>query len=92
MKDMHLLGLKVIDEVTGFAGVCTSVGYDLYGCIQAVVTPPAKESGELEDSRWFDTKRLRVQDEDPVMAVPDFCVASPAKVAGPQEKPARRDW
>ena len=57
MKDMHLLGLKVTDQVTGFSGVVTSVGYDLYGCIQAIVTPQLKaDATKLEESRWFDTK------------------------------------
>jgi hypothetical protein len=87
-KDMKLLGLKVKDRVTGFTGIVTTIAFDLYGCIQAVVTPAAvKEDKSLEDSRWFDAKRLEVQSESPVMPVPTF-----ENVPGPQEKPARRDW
>lgn len=78
-----LFGLKVRDRVTGFAGVVTSVSFDLYGCVQAVVTPSAGEAGKLEDSRWFDTKRLEAIDFAPVMALPTFEV-----VPGPEGKPA----
>ena len=45
MTDLELLGLQVRDKVTGFAGVCESVSYDLYGCIQGVVRPPASTNG-----------------------------------------------
>jgi hypothetical protein len=72
MKEhMKLLGLTVKDCVTGFSGVVTTVGFDLYGCVQAVVTPVAQDS-KLEESRWFDTNRLEVTNETPVMEVPDF--------------------
>jgi hypothetical protein len=73
VKDITLLGLKVRDRVTAFEGVVQSVCYDLYGCIQAVVTPGVKE-GKLEDARWFDTKRLEVLSSVPVMEVPSFTV------------------
>lgn len=85
LKDMHLLGLKVRDRVTGFEGVVASVCYDLYGCIQAVVSPAVKD-GELKDGRWFDVKRLEVLDTVPVMELPDFAVSSPKPVIGAQEK------
>ncbi len=38
-EHMSVLGLWVSDEVTGFEGIATSVGFDLYGCVQVVVTP-----------------------------------------------------
>jgi hypothetical protein len=34
---LKLLGTKVRDVVTGFVGIVTSVSFDLYGCVQAVV-------------------------------------------------------
>ena len=77
MKDMNLLGLKVVDSVTGFIGIITSISYDLYGCIQAVVCPLANEKGELGESRWFDTKRLQIIDPKPVMTVPNFELEPP---------------
>ena len=72
MKEgMQLLGLKVREVVTGFSGVVTSVSFDLYGCVQALVSPGVKD-GKLGDQVWFDVKRLMVSDLEPVMAVPDF--------------------
>lgn len=66
---LKLLGFKVSDAVTGFSGVVTSITFDLYGCVQALVTPPREEKSE---SQWFDTKRLAVKSKTPVMIVPTF--------------------
>jgi hypothetical protein len=55
---ISMLGAKVIDRITGFEGVVTSIGFDLYGCIQAIVQAPVGEKGEIPDGRWFDLKRL----------------------------------
>lgn len=94
-KDLHLLGLPVKDSVTGFSGIVTSIGYDLYGCIQAIVTPLLTAPGKLEDSRWFDTKRLVVESTVRVMDAPDFEVSAgkvEPKIGGPQEKPSNPRW
>lgn len=89
-QHLGLLGMRVKDRVTGFEGVVSSVSFDLYGCIQAVVTPAAGEKGKLEDSRWFDVQRLEIVAKEPVMAKPEFDY-SPADIAagkkGPAEKP-----
>jgi hypothetical protein len=69
---MKLLGLSVRDVVTGFTGVVSSVSFDLYGCVQTIVTPPIDEKGALGDGRWFDAKRLEIVNASPVMAVPSF--------------------
>jgi hypothetical protein len=88
MKEhMKLLGLRVKDTVTGFVGVVSTISFDLYGCVQLIVTPPADEKGVLPEGRWFDVKRLQVLDSNPVMAVPTFSAVA-AAVPGPQEKPA----
>jgi hypothetical protein len=75
-EHMRLLGLKVRDAVTGFKGVVVTISFDLFGCVQAVVMPPVffEASGEpkLEESRWFDVKRLEVTDDHPVMILPTF--------------------
>jgi hypothetical protein len=81
IKDLDLLGLRVRDRVTGFVGVVNTVGYDLFGCIQAVVVPAAN-GDKIEESRWFDTKRLEVIDALPVMVVPDFSVKASKEVPG----------
>ena len=97
MNDLELLGLKVRDRVTGFVGVVASVSYDLYGCVQAVVSPLIDDKGKLEDGRWFDVSRLEVLDSVPVMKIPGgrFTVtrssapAASTKHPGPADKPAR---
>lgn len=98
MKDLELLGLKVRDKVTGLIGVVSCISYDLYGCIQAVVSPVADiEKGSVPEGRWFDVARLEVLDPTPVMEIPGgrFTVtrsASPEPSTdrpGPAEKPSR---
>ena len=82
MKDINLLGLKVRDTVTGFTGVVTTISYDLYGCVQAIVTPSVdSKTQRREDGQWFDTKRLVVLAKTPVMDQPSF-----QKVAGGDHK------
>ena len=90
-KHMELLGMKATDKVTGFKGVVTSVSFDLFGCIQAVLTPEAGEQGRQEDSRWYDVTRLRVTGKKPVMDLPNYeygYVAEGRK--GAAENPAGR--
>jgi len=69
---LKTLGFKVVDSVTGFKGVVTSISFDLYGCVQAIVTPEADKDGKIEESRWFDTKRLIIASKKPVMPIPTF--------------------
>lgn len=74
MKGMDLIGLKVQDKVSGQKGVVTSISYDLYGCIQASITPPT-QGAKGEDQMymiWYDISRLNVLSKKPVMKVPDF--------------------
>jgi len=80
---VNKLGYKAKDQVTGFAGVVTSVSFDLYGCIQYVLTPPAGENGKQEGGRWYDALRIQITGKKRVMEVPDFV---PDK--GPAPKPA----
>jgi hypothetical protein len=89
IKHLSLLGFKVIDKVTGFKGVVSSMTYDLYGCIQAIVQPFA-DGSKIEDCRYFDVTRLQVTSDEPVMTPPNFekgYVAEGKK--GPAEKPVQ---
>ncbi len=75
MKTTHhieMLGLKAKDAVTGFEGVITTMSFDLYGCVQAVLTPPVDDDGKTRDGKWFDVTRLKVTDKEPVMQLPNF--------------------
>jgi hypothetical protein len=91
-KHMELLGHKVTDKVTGFKGVVSSISFDLYGCIQAIVCPEAeKGSKKLADSHWFDVQRLAVTSKQPVMPPPNFDEGYVAEAKkGPAEKPPGR--
>lgn len=76
MKHLQLLGHTVRDRVTGFSGVVSSVAFDLYGCVQAVVTPAVhiddKGVQQTSPGNWFDVKRLQLFNTEPVMQAPDF--------------------
>lgn len=97
MNDLKLLGLKVRDKVSGLTGICESICYDLYGCIQAVIRPPVDDKGAMPDGRYFDVTRLEVLDEKPVMDIPGgrFAVKRttkptvPSQASGPAQKPSR---
>ena len=92
IKHIELLGLKAKDIVTGFCGVITNVGFDLFGCVQVILTPPIKEDGGKNDSRWLDITRLEVSKDDRVMKVPDFkegYIARGEKGAGEKTLPAQ---
>jgi len=70
-KHLDLLGFKASDKVTGFKGVITTVSFDLYGCVQAVITPESRE-GKVLQGHWFDINRLNIESEELVMSAPDF--------------------
>lgn len=86
---LKMLGHKVEDLVTGFTGHVSSIGFDLYGCVQAVVTPAQAKDGKTPDSQWFDTKRLKVLSKHPVIAPPLFTMPT-ADVPGGFDKPIPR--
>jgi len=89
-KHLDILGRKVKCRVTGFSGVATSVGFDLYGCIQVIVNPGTDKDGKPMESHWFDIGRLEVKG-DPVMRTPNFEFGPQAEgLKGPAEKPAMR--
>ena len=69
---MDLLGLKVQDRVTNATGIVTSISYDLYGCIQAVISPCADVENRENITGWYDIKRLKILNTKPVMILPDW--------------------
>ena len=68
---LEKLGLNARDKVTGLEGVISSISFDLYGCIQYAIQPPAKD-GERRDSWWHDANRVVILSDVPVMDPPDF--------------------
>lgn len=87
---LAILGKKVSDRVTGFQGVATSVSFDLYGCVQVVVSPEKDIAGKIPGADWFDHKRLFTISETPVMDVPTFAnVPGGATLPLPKQNPLR---
>jgi hypothetical protein len=90
-KTINLLGLRAKDKVTGFEGTISSVCFDLYGCVQCILTPRQDEAGKTPMSQYFDVQRLDIKPEERVMPVPDFeaQAAEPSAYGhGAAEKPA----
>lgn len=73
-KYLEILGHEVEDVVTGISGIATTVGFDLYGCVQVIVTPKVnKENKDGEQKQyWFDHKRLKITRANRVMPAPNF--------------------
>jgi len=68
-----LLGRRVKDKISGQEGVCDALTFDLYGCIQAVISPPVDKEGKFVDGRVLDVHRVQVIDADTrVMPRPSF--------------------
>ena len=79
-----LLGTQQKDKVSGFTGMVSSVSFDAYGCVQAVLTPPVGKDGKYPDAHWFDVNRLEPKGKR-LLPVPDFSAYGIDK--GPAEKP-----
>lgn len=87
---LAILGKKVSDRVTGFKGVATSVSFDLYGCVQVVVSPGEDKDGNIPQGNWFDHKRLVAISDTPVMDAPTFAnVPGGATLPLPKQNPLR---
>lgn len=88
-KNLSILGMKAKDRVTGLMGIVTSVSFDLYGCVQAILHPGLNDKNEIMDSHWFDVSRLEIISKVPVMEQPNFITGYIAEgKKGPSEKPA----
>lgn len=89
-KHLNKLGLKVEDRITGFIGVVSSISFDLYGCVQGLVTPHVNEEVKTNGSRWLDLNRLRIINEKSVMELPNFDYGPAAEgKQGPAAKPVK---
>jgi hypothetical protein len=89
---MNKLGFTARDRVTGRTGTITHVGFDLYGSVQVILTPPyveAKPDTEQPGSGWFDMKRLEITSEAPVMETPEWFKIRTPDVIGGFEKPLK---
>lgn len=91
---VELLGHRVRDRVTKMEGTVTSISFDLYGCVQAIINPGKDKDGKLMECVWFDVNRLEVISKVPVMPLPEFPTATTTVTApalkGPESKPIPR--
>lgn len=86
-EPLNLLGLKVKDRITGIEAIVTSISFDLYGCIQAIINSGLDKELKPRENYWFDIQRLEILSSERLMEVPAF----PAKIKdfrkGPEDKP-----
>lgn len=88
-KHLGILGKRVVDRVTGYTGVATTVAFDLYGCIQVFINPGLDKDGKLKEGNWFDIARFEVLSDTPVIEPPDFETGPQAEgMQGAAEKTA----
>jgi hypothetical protein len=80
------LGRRATDRVSGLTGVITSVSFDVAGCIQYAISPPANKDGKRESSYWVDIKHVDLAKQWATGA-PAFEIG---KEIGAAEKPAPR--
>lgn len=87
-QHLTLLGKRCEDKVTHAIGIVTSVSFDLYGCVLALLQPTDRdEKGEMRESRWYDVKRLFPHTDERVMEVPNYDAIPVGLEPGPAEKP-----
>lgn len=86
-KALGFLGTRQRDKVTGFAGVITSICFDINGCIQGCLKPPTDKDGKIPDGYWIDLDRLELN--GPPAMDPFPYDVSRKIVQGPAEKPAK---
>ena len=87
-ESLDLLRTMQQDVVSANEGMVSSVSFDAYGCVQAVLSRKAnKKTGDIPDGRWVDVKRLRDLGKDRLMIVPDFNKMDFGKEPGAAEKP-----
>jgi len=85
-KHFKMLGCEGTDRVTKAKGIITSICFDLYGCIQVLLTP---EADSKIDTKWYDIARIKLLSNNPVMDIPDFFdnINISEGKKGPAEKP-----
>ena len=84
LSAVESLGYPCEDKITGFKGILASVHFDLYGCVQTMVTPKVRGDEQKAESKWFDINRLKIdKDAKRVMNLPSFEGAGPDYEHGP---------
>ena len=69
---MKCLGETVRDKLTDIEGTVTSISFDLYGCVQAIIKQRIDKDGKVPDTKWHDIKRLDIIPGGHIMPVPNY--------------------
>ena len=81
-----LLGRKVRDIITGYAGIVTGYVRYLTGCNQVLVVPRIGKDGKRDNGEWFDVQRIvRVGESRIVLPNADVAIAA----IGPDAEPPK---
>lgn len=69
-----MLGYEAKDIITNQRGIISSVSFDLYGCIQVLMTPTqVKEGEDYKLIGWNDINRIKInKQKKKIMAHPDY--------------------
>jgi hypothetical protein len=87
---VDMLGYSAKDKVTKQCGVISSVCFDLYGCIQVLLTPlKVKNNIDIRPQGWFDINRIIITNKKRIMTHPSFenKYNNVNDTGGPSEKP-----
>jgi hypothetical protein len=82
------IGFPVKDNITGIEGIVTSISFDLYGCVQALVDRGLDKNGEFLENGWYDINRLRIIKNKRVMDCPHLKNEKTIIDKGPALKPS----
>lgn len=84
-----VLGMTVVDALTGFTGTVIGRAEYLYGCVRAEVQPKQlKEDGTLIEAIWFDIDRLIPMKSKPeTVAAPEETTGGPERSTPPSRDP-----
>ena len=87
---VNMLGYKAKDKITGTEGIITSICFDLYGCIQAILTKQNRDE-DKSSFGWIDINRLKIISKKRIMEHPGFerKLSAPKEAHGPAEKPLK---
>lgn len=65
---VNLLGYEGKDRITKQSGVISSIAFDLYGCIQVLLTPLKVENNtDIKVQGWFDINRIEIKKGKKIM-------------------------
>lgn len=78
---MKYLGYTATDRITGFKGIITGFCAYVTGCSQYLLQPRMDAKGHIEESRWFDEQRLKIDTKKKPILLNNAVTPGPDKPA-----------